>query len=188
MVQEKLAQDQWDIAADLFPAVAQQLVFATKEPFLQPVYEFATPQMVFDHACHPGDAAFLSRPHTAASTAQGVANATDLALALDASPDNWTAALRSWETTQIQLGVSLQQLGTSLGNQSQFDAWQGQQLKFGIHYKRRVPRVDRRGHRQTNRARLIWRHYRNRRTRSTSQKRRIVWAGILKPIRNFKKS
>ena len=77
------------------------------------------------------NAAFLPRPHTAASTAQAVANAADLAQALHASPDNWTAALSSWETTQIQLGLSLQQLGTSLGNQSQFGAWQGQQLKFG---------------------------------------------------------
>jgi len=60
-----------------------------------------------------------------------VANAADLALAAGAFPDNWTAALRSWETTQIQLGVSLQQLGTRLANQSQFDAWQGQQVKCG---------------------------------------------------------
>ena len=131
MVQEKLVQDQWDIAADLFPAVAQQLVFATQEPFLQPVYEFATQHMVFDRVCLLGDAAFLPRPHAAASTAQAVANAADLATALHASPDNWTAALSSWETTQIQLGVSLQQLGTSLGNQSQFGTWQGQQLTFG---------------------------------------------------------
>jgi 2-polyprenyl-6-methoxyphenol hydroxylase-like FAD-dependent oxidoreductase len=131
MVQEKLVQDQWDIAADLFPAVAQQLVFATQEPFLQPVYEFATQHMVFDRVCLLGNAAFLPRPHTAASTAQAVANAADLATALHASPDNWTAVLSSWETTQIQLGVSLQQLGTSLGNQSQFGTWQGQQLTFG---------------------------------------------------------
>lgn len=131
MIQKKFVKHQWDIAADLFPSVSQQLVFATKEPFLQPVYEFATQQMVFGRVCLLGDAAFLPRPHTAASTAQAVANAADLAEALLSSPDTWTAALSSWETTQIQLGESLQQLGTALGNQSQFGAWQGQQLKFG---------------------------------------------------------
>ena len=48
-----------------------------------------------------GDAAFIPRPHTAASTAKAAANALALADALK-QDDDIAAALRMWEPDQIQ--------------------------------------------------------------------------------------
>ena len=47
MIKEQFVRRQWAIAAERFPSVSRQIVLATKEPFLQPVYEFETEQMVF---------------------------------------------------------------------------------------------------------------------------------------------
>ncbi|MDZ8261731.1 hypothetical protein [Nostoc sp. ChiQUE01b] len=53
----------------------QKLVAATKEPFVQAILDLGVPQMAFDRIVLVGDAAFIPRPHTAASTSKAAANA-----------------------------------------------------------------------------------------------------------------
>jgi 2-polyprenyl-6-methoxyphenol hydroxylase-like FAD-dependent oxidoreductase len=67
-----------------------------------------------------GDAAFIPRPHTAASTAKAGANALALGRALREFPDEIDAALKEWETDQLALGRGLERSGRALGNRSQF--------------------------------------------------------------------
>jgi 2-polyprenyl-6-methoxyphenol hydroxylase-like FAD-dependent oxidoreductase len=67
-----------------------------------------------------GDAAFIPRPHTAASTAKAAANALALGRALQEFPDDIDTALKEWEADQLALGRHLERSGRALGNRSQF--------------------------------------------------------------------
>jgi 2-polyprenyl-6-methoxyphenol hydroxylase-like FAD-dependent oxidoreductase len=107
----------------------QKLVAATKEPFVQAILDLGVPQMAFDRVALVGDAAFIPRPHTAASTSKAAANAIALADALIEHQDV-AAALSVWESDQLALGMRLWKQGQALGEQSQFvygaGRWEGE--------------------------------------------------------------
>ncbi|WP_430448629.1 hypothetical protein [Rhodophyticola sp.] len=63
-------------AENLEPHFAD-LVRATPEPFIQSIFDVAPPEMVFGRVCLLGDAAFVVRPHTAA-TAKAAADASEM--------------------------------------------------------------------------------------------------------------
>ncbi len=98
----------------------QKLVAATKEPFVQAILDLGVPQMAFDRIALLGDAAFIPRPHTAASVSKGAANAIALADALIAHNHDVPGALNAWETEQLRLGMHLWKVGQDLGERSQF--------------------------------------------------------------------
>ncbi|MEH2419566.1 MAG: FAD binding domain-containing protein [Nostoc sp.] len=108
----------------------QKLVAATKEPFVQAILDLGMPQMTFDRIALVGDAAFIPRPHTAASTSKAAANAIAL---VDALMDHQDVleALSAWEGNQLALGMRLWKHGQALGEQSQFiygtERWEGEQ-------------------------------------------------------------
>ncbi|MBW4510631.1 MAG: FAD binding domain-containing protein [Scytonematopsis contorta HA4267-MV1] len=104
----------------------QKLVAATKEPFVQAILDLAVPQMVFTRIALIGDAAFIPRPHTAASTAKAAANAIALIDALVDSNHNVPKALEAWEGDQLALGMRLCKSGQALGERSQFMYGKGQ--------------------------------------------------------------
>jgi 2-polyprenyl-6-methoxyphenol hydroxylase-like FAD-dependent oxidoreductase len=107
-------------AGRILPPVFSRLVGATREPFVQTIHDLAVPNMVFGRVCLTGDAAFVPRPHTAASTAKAAANALALADCLDASGGEVTEALRRWEPDQLDMGRRLREYGRRLGDRSQF--------------------------------------------------------------------
>ena len=74
--------------------------------------------MAFGRVALVGDAAFVPRPHTAASSAKAAGNALALADALTTAQDV-PEALTRWETEQLRIGQYLRQLGRELGNRSQ---------------------------------------------------------------------
>jgi 2-polyprenyl-6-methoxyphenol hydroxylase-like FAD-dependent oxidoreductase len=98
----------------------QKLVAATQEPFVQTILDLGVPQMAFDRIALIGDAAFIPRPHTAASTAKAAANAIALADALIDSNHDVAKALETWEGNQLALGMHLWKSGQDLGERSQF--------------------------------------------------------------------
>lgn len=98
----------------------QKLVAATKEPFVQAVLDLGVPQMAFDRVALIGDAAFIPRPHTAASTSKAAANALALVDALLDHHHNVPKALEAWETDELVLGMRLWKSGQDLGERSQF--------------------------------------------------------------------
>jgi 2-polyprenyl-6-methoxyphenol hydroxylase-like FAD-dependent oxidoreductase len=98
----------------------QKLVRATPEPFVQAILDLGVPQMTFGRVALIGDAAFIPRPHTAASTAKAAANAISLAEALVKDNHDVIAALKSWEPLQLAYGRQLMASGQQLGNRSQF--------------------------------------------------------------------
>ncbi len=98
----------------------QKLIAATKEPFVQSILDLGVPQMAFDRIALIGDAAFIPRPHTAASVSKGAANAIELADALVEKDSDVLKALEVWESNQLALGMHLWKSGQSLGERSQF--------------------------------------------------------------------
>lgn len=98
----------------------QKLVAATKTPFVQAILDLGVPQMAFDRIALIGDAAFIPRPHTAASTAKAAANAIALIDALVDAHHDVPQALYAWEGDQLRLGMRLWKSGEALGERSQF--------------------------------------------------------------------
>ncbi|NEQ19028.1 MAG: hypothetical protein F6K28_03525 [Microcoleus sp. SIO2G3] len=98
----------------------QKLIVATKEPFVQAILDLQVPQMMFGRVALVGDAAFIPRPHTAASTSKAAANAIALADALVEHHHNVPQALDVWEPGQLAYGLHLIKQGQALGDRSQF--------------------------------------------------------------------
>jgi 2-polyprenyl-6-methoxyphenol hydroxylase-like FAD-dependent oxidoreductase len=122
-VQPEHVKAQRKIAEQYLPSPFFQLFEATREPFIQPILDLAVPHMAFGRACLIGDAAFVPRPHTAASTSKAIANAIALGEAISTHRDI-AAALLAWEPEQLALGRELESHGQYLGNRSQFPARQ----------------------------------------------------------------
>jgi len=102
------------------PAPFRELVEITDQPFVQPVLDLEVPQMAFGRVALLGDAAFIARPHTAASTAKAAANAMALVDSLAGAGEEVVKALLHWEPGQLQLGQRLVLRGQQLGDRSQF--------------------------------------------------------------------
>jgi 2-polyprenyl-6-methoxyphenol hydroxylase-like FAD-dependent oxidoreductase len=109
-----------DQARRTLPPSFLRLVMATKEPFVQTIHDLAVPKMAFGRVCLTGDAAFVPRPHTAASTAKAAANALALADGLSVFEGDVVETLRRWEPDQLALGQQLRVHGRRLGDRSQF--------------------------------------------------------------------
>ena len=107
-------------AAARLPEIISTVVSATKQPFLQVVFDADVEQMVFGRVCLLGDAAWVARPHAAAGTAKAADDAWALADALCVHSDV-DDALRSWETSQMAVGRQLVDRTRRIGAQSQFD-------------------------------------------------------------------
>jgi 2-polyprenyl-6-methoxyphenol hydroxylase-like FAD-dependent oxidoreductase len=108
------------IAKRVFCPQFLELWRATGTPFLQPILDLAVPRMVEGRVLLLGDAAFIPRPHTAASTAKAGANALAFGRALQEFPEDVDAALKEWEPNQLALGRDLERSGRASGNRSQF--------------------------------------------------------------------
>ena len=119
MVNEDSIKEQKIAAEDILPDSFQQIVFATKEPFIQPIYDLSVSKMAFDRACLIGDASFVVRPHTAAATSKAVKNAVALAKSVKKYRGNIDKALEEWEPSQLAIGKYILSLGIRLGNSSQ---------------------------------------------------------------------
>jgi 2-polyprenyl-6-methoxyphenol hydroxylase-like FAD-dependent oxidoreductase len=102
------------------PPAFLRLVKATGDPFVQTIHDLGVPNMAFGRTCLTGDAAFVPRPHTAASTAKAAANALGLADCITATGGDVEEAMRRWEPDQLVLGERLRVSGQRLGNSSQF--------------------------------------------------------------------
>ena len=102
------------IAESVLPPVFKTMLRATKEPFVQAIMDLACPQVVFDRTILIGDASFVIRPHTAASTSKGIANAFALATELDGNRD-LTESLGRWQRSEINRGQRLMSYGKGLG-------------------------------------------------------------------------
>jgi len=119
-IRQELVEQQRAIAQNVLPEVFLHLFEQTLDPFIQPIYDLSVPQMVFGRVCLTGDAAFVLRPHTGASTSKAATNAMELAKEVQLYKGDVVTALKKWEVSQLELGNDLKALGISRGNLSQF--------------------------------------------------------------------
>jgi 2-polyprenyl-6-methoxyphenol hydroxylase-like FAD-dependent oxidoreductase len=102
------------IAEQVLPPAFKELLRATKEPFVQTIMDLACPQLVFDRTILMGDASFVIRPHTAASTSKGIANAFALVEELAGERD-LSESLDHWQRSELNRGRRLMSYGQGLG-------------------------------------------------------------------------
>jgi 2-polyprenyl-6-methoxyphenol hydroxylase-like FAD-dependent oxidoreductase len=120
MMANDVEREMRDYAQRVLVPPFQKLIAATKEPFVQAILDLGVPNMVFDRIALVGDAAFIPRPHTAASVSKAAANAIALADVLVENDHNVLKALQAWELGQLALGMHLWKRGQDLGETSQF--------------------------------------------------------------------
>lgn len=101
-------------AARLLAPQFREVIELAPQPFLQPIYDFATPQMAFGRVALVGDAAFVARPHVAGGVAKAAEDAMALAEALDAEP-TVPAALKAFAARRLGIGLRIVQRGRELG-------------------------------------------------------------------------
>jgi len=109
---------QREVAERVLPPAFKELLRATKEPFVQAIMDMACPQLVFSRTILMGDASFVIRPHTAASTSKGIANAFALVGEL-AGKQGLSEALEHWQRSELHRGQQLMSYGQGLGDRSQ---------------------------------------------------------------------
>ena len=90
------------------------LVRLMEQPFLQPIYDLATPRMALGRVALVGDAAFVARPHVGAGVAKAADDAIALAAALDAH-DSVEPALTAFEAERIGIGRRIVERARHLG-------------------------------------------------------------------------
>ncbi len=81
----------------------RDVVHATAQPFLQPIYDLVSPRLAFGRVAIIGDAAFVARPHVGAGVAKAWLDAIALADALESSSDVETA-LERFERPRLAFG------------------------------------------------------------------------------------
>ncbi|WP_406706879.1 FAD binding domain-containing protein [Tunturibacter empetritectus] len=102
------------IAERVLPPAFKDLLRVTKEPFVQAIMDLACPQLVFNRTILMGDASFVIRPHTAASTSKGIANAFTLVGEL-AGKQELSESLDHWKRSEFDRGQRLMSYGQGLG-------------------------------------------------------------------------
>jgi 2-polyprenyl-6-methoxyphenol hydroxylase-like FAD-dependent oxidoreductase len=120
-VRDELVGEISATAARDLPGPFADLVAATKEPFVQAIEDLAVPRMAFGRVCLVGDAAFVPRPHTAASTLKAALDAVSLGRCVPPVAHAVASALTAWEGDQLRIGAHFRDLGRGLGDRSQFD-------------------------------------------------------------------
>jgi 2-polyprenyl-6-methoxyphenol hydroxylase-like FAD-dependent oxidoreductase len=133
MMADDVEREMRDYAQKVLVPPFQKLIAATKEPFVQAILDLGVPNMAFDRIVLVGDAAFIPRPHTAASVSKAAANAIALADTLKEYEHNVPLGIKAWELNQLALGMHLWKRGQDLGEASQFvygrKRWQPSELE-----------------------------------------------------------
>jgi len=86
-----------------------------KNAFFTPIYDLASPSMIFGRAVLIGDAAFVGRPHVGMGVTKGAADAKGLADALAWSGDDIDAGLSAFNKKRKPIGDRVVARGRELG-------------------------------------------------------------------------
>jgi 2-polyprenyl-6-methoxyphenol hydroxylase-like FAD-dependent oxidoreductase len=108
-----IARVKADARAHIAPQVAE--IFARTAPFFQPIYDLASPQLVFERAVLAGDAAFVARPHAGAGTTKAALDAACLADSIREADGDLSRALKRYQRMQLPFGSALVELNRAEG-------------------------------------------------------------------------
>jgi 2-polyprenyl-6-methoxyphenol hydroxylase-like FAD-dependent oxidoreductase len=108
-----IARVKADARAIIAPQIAE--IFARTTPFFQPIYDLASPRLVFDRVVLAGDAAFVARPHAGAGTTKAALDAACLADSIRQTGDDLAAGLKRYERLQQPFGKAIVELNREEG-------------------------------------------------------------------------
>jgi 2-polyprenyl-6-methoxyphenol hydroxylase-like FAD-dependent oxidoreductase len=108
-----IARIKADARATIAPQIAE--IFARSAPFFQPIYDLASPQIVFSRVALAGDAAFVARPHAGAGTTKAALDAACLADSLRDTGNDITAGLQRYERMQLPFGKAVVEVNREEG-------------------------------------------------------------------------
>ena len=108
-----IARIKADAHATIAPQVAE--IFARTTPFFQPIYDLASPRLVFGRVALAGDAAFVARPHAGAGTTKAALDAACLADSIRDAGDDLAAGLQRYERMQLPFGKALVEVNREEG-------------------------------------------------------------------------
>ena len=106
---ELIARVKADAGARIAPRLAE--IFVRAAPFFQPIYDLASPRLVFGRVALAGDAAFVARPHAGAATTKAALDAACLADSIRDAGDDLDAGLKRFERVQRPFGNAMVALG-----------------------------------------------------------------------------
>ena len=102
-------------ARHLLPSQFQAVIRHTGQPFLQPISELGSVQLVYNRAILIGDAAFTVRPHIGLGVSKAAADAATLATAFDQPGEPVSVALKEWERDRLHFGNAVLERSADLG-------------------------------------------------------------------------
>jgi 2-polyprenyl-6-methoxyphenol hydroxylase-like FAD-dependent oxidoreductase len=108
-----IARVKTDAEAIIAPQIAE--IFGRTTPFFQPIYDLASPRMVFGRVALAGDAAFVARPHAGAGTTKAALDAACLADSIRDAGDDLHSGLTAYERSQQPFGHALVELNREEG-------------------------------------------------------------------------
>ena len=108
-----IARVKADARAHIAPQVAE--IFARSAPFFQPIYDLASPQIVFGRVVLAGDAAFVARPHAGAGTTKAALDAACLADSIRDAGGDLVRGLQRYQRMQLPFGRALVEVNSAEG-------------------------------------------------------------------------
>lgn len=115
LVRADVVREMREAAEAFMCAPMLQVLRAVKTAFFTPIYDLASPAMVFGRVALIGDAAFVGRPHVGLGVTKGAADAKCLADSLAAAGDDVTAGLRTFSDIRKPIGDRVVARGRELG-------------------------------------------------------------------------
>ena len=103
-----------DARALLAPPIVD-VIESADQPFFQPIYDLASPQVAIGRVALLGDAAFVARPHVGAGVTKAALDAMCLAEAIGEAGDDLAAALARYDRERRLLGDWLVARGRGMG-------------------------------------------------------------------------
>lgn len=91
-----------------------EVIRHTAQPFFQPIFDLASPQLAFGHTALLGDAAFVARPHCGMGVTKAAGDAMALVRALQASA-SVPQALQAYAAERVSFGMAVVNHARHLG-------------------------------------------------------------------------
>ncbi len=113
LIRKDIIADMRKEADDFLAPQIKKIIAATKAPFLQPMYDFSSKQLIFGRAILIGDAAFTARPHVGMGVSKAAFDASSLASAL---AQKEITTLKDWENNRLAFGNAVVEWGRDLGS------------------------------------------------------------------------
>jgi 2-polyprenyl-6-methoxyphenol hydroxylase-like FAD-dependent oxidoreductase len=115
LVRTDIVDEMRKTASEFMCPQLRNVLTSSDSPFFTPIYDHASPSMIFGRVALIGDAAFVGRPHVGLGVLKGAADAKALADALHAERDDVLPGLYIFNKSRKAIGDRVVARGRELG-------------------------------------------------------------------------